>query len=1325
MTNSSTSIHISDPTSRAEIIWHTKTVEQVVDQLQTSLTLGLSEDEVMRRQQIYGLNELTADGGATWFKILMRQLMDVMNWIFIVLGVVSYVLGDYITGSLLIVVAIVNTYLSFQQEYAAEQTLAALRDLSSPRADVIRNGKEETIDSKQLVPGDVLLIKEGDSAAADARLVYLSNLEADEALLTGESLPVQKKLIVLEKEGMCSYYEPLGDRINMIYSSTIISKGRGQAIVTSIGMNTEIGKVASQLSEANHEGDQTRIQKSMNHMYIGLLCVAVLSVIVVFASVKFQNIDRDIVMYAVTCALSVLPAGLTTVMTVTLVLGGKEMTKQRAIVRKLKVLETLGSITHIFSDKTGTLTMAKMVVVRFWTPNEGYFYVTPNGLAPQGDIYQTYDAVDEQVDFEKATLVEKMNLSHDTNRLVECAALCNMSSIRKKEKGKPAVTTTKDEKVVVRHDEHALEKKKSRVSAIELPEQQDDNEDTESDNWVASGAPTEVALQVFAHKFGRGKPDLTEQGEWEMIEEYQFDSTIKRMSTVWYNRPLNHTCVFTKGAAERILPLCVNASNQNAIMQHVEALAAKGLRVMAMAYRENVDASLVHTSSGRDLLECDLTFVGLCGILDPPRKESKQAVREAHRAGISVHMLTGDHAITATAIAKELNILNETTMSPQVLQQLVMTGPQFDALTEDEIDALPHLPFVVARCSPETKVKMILASKRRNNISAMTGDGVNDSPSLRIADVGIAMGKNGSDVAKQASDIILTDDNFATIIRAIAEGRRIYQNMQRFLLYFWIALLGLWLVLILCLAIRDPNNRSVSPMSTIQMLFLYVAFTPPAGELSIQPASKTVMLEPPRPPKESLFNREIIMDLLVYSLGLAAVCLVAFIIPLYTGGHNGIEGVNCEANFNFSACESFFRGRGLFLAVITCSTLVLMIHCRSYRDSEWGVRGLKETLKSKTILYTLLFDIGCLVIFFYAPSVAIKGFYMLWITWEWAIVVAMAVFIILSPIELPLSFNGDLEDIPTDTEEDVSTLSEDARLSYESAKTWQEHHPPNSIPTDITPPQLVSIQEKGVSAFEFEWELEANCFVAGRTEIQFMEGENCVQTNLPLPRNQEVYYWEAKMYDKPESTLVSVGIATKPYPSWRLPGWNRYSIGYFSNNGSKCFSSPFNYKPYGLPYKHGDVIGVGYRHRTGSVFFTRNGRKMEEAYAGLRWNLFPTIGANGPCQIHVNLGQAGFVFVEANVKKWGLAPSMGTLAPPPAYGTERDTVLLAMGTSRDQEETLIDMDGFARTHPHRPPPYQHHPHQHHHANNTTIATTTTTSTSNNNHTTTEQESLLD
>lgn len=972
--------------------WHIKSVDDVAHELNTSLSTGLTDAEVLSRQAKFGLNELASDGGATWVTVLLRQFKDVMHLIFVILGAVSYGLGDYITGSLLIVVAIVNLYLAFSQEYAAEQTLAALRSLSSPKADVIRNGVECTVDSNQLVPGDLLLVKEGDSAAADARVVYLSNLEADEALLTGESLPVQKKLVILEKED-----EPLGDRINMIYSSTIISKGRGQAIVTATGMSTEIGKVASKLSDGDN-GDRTRLQKSMSKMYVILLITAIISAIIVLASVKFQP-DYDTAMYAMTAALSVLPAGLTTVMTVTLVLGGKEMTKQRAIVRKLKVLETLGQITHIFSDKTGTLTMAKMVVVWFWTPKEGYFYVTPNGLAPEGEIYRTFDEmVDKPTESEKAQLLEKVqgSLSIDTDRLIECAALCNMSSINRRQ-------ISEDD---LKNPGAKLERKKSIVSGIEFDMGEVPEEETESDDWIPSGAPTEVALQVFAHKFGRGKPQLTAETGWELIEEYQFDSTIKRMSTIWYNRPLEQTIVFTKGAAERILPLCVNLptkESQDEVLNQVHSLAAKGLRVMAMAYRDikGMDINtVINTSNGRELIECELTFTGLTGIYDPPRAESRVAIKQAHQAGVSVHMLTGDHEITATAIAKELNILNEKTMSPEVIRSLVMTGPQFDALSEDEIDALPHLPFVVARCSPDTKVKMILASQRRNYISAMTGDGVNDSPSLRIADVGISMGKNGSDVAKQASDIILTDDNFATIIRAIAEGRRIYQNMQRFLLYFWIALAALWAVLLISLAIRDPVNRSVAPISTIQMLYLYLVFTPPAGVLSVQPASKTVMLEPPRPPTESIFNKEILMDLFFYAVGMAAANMAAFLIPLYTFGHHGVEGVQCDVHantndFDYDGCYSLYRARGTMLAFMTISTLVFMVHCRSYRESEWGLTGLKKTIHSQTFNYTLLFDVVTLCIFFYVPNTAIKGFFMMGITWEWGVVAALLAFSII------------------------------------------------------------------------------------------------------------------------------------------------------------------------------------------------------------------------------------------------------------------------------------------------------------------------------------------
>ncbi|KAL0139843.1 hypothetical protein V8B55DRAFT_1501822 [Mucor lusitanicus] len=948
--------------------WHAKSIEQTADHFQTSLENGLSTNEITSRHITYGFNELSADGGPKWLKVLIGQLLDVMNWIFIALAIASYCLADYITGSLLMFIALLNLYLGFSQEYAAEQTLAALRNLSSPMADVIRDGNEQSIPSREVVPGDILLVKEGDSVGADARLVYVSNLEADEALLTGESVPVAKQLVVLEKPD-----EPLGDRINMLYSSTIISKGRGKAIVTCTGMHTEIGKVASKLNDAS-DSDRTRLQKSLDKMYFILLVASVICVIIVLASVKFQA-DYDTGMYAMTAALSVLPAGLTTVMTVTLVLGGKEMTRQKAIVRKLKCLETLGSVTNIFSDKTGTLTMAKMVVVRFWTPVQGFFYVTPNGLAPKGDIYCTHDKLTDKVsDDVDAELIDKTNLTPDLAHLVRCAALCNMSSIYQR-----------DEKDVVIEDDK------------KVPEL--DNEDTESDDWIASGAPTEVALQVFAHKFGMGKPDLENSG-WELLAEYQFDSTIKRMTTICLDKNTGLIYAFTKGAAERVIQLCSNMSTEAdraPVLENVNVLAAKGLRVMAMSYRKldlpsDVTAEELQQGS-RDDIERDLTFLAICGIYDPPRKESRQAVREAHRAGISVHMLTGDHEITATAIAKEINILNKN-LSDADLKRLVMTGTAFDAMTDETIDALADLPLVVARCSPETKVKMIQASARRNNIAAMTGDGVNDSPSLRIADVGISMGKNGSDVAKQASDIILTDDNFATIIRAIAEGRRIYQNMQRFLLYYWILLFSLAIVVLVCLAIRDPAGRSAAPMSTLQMIYIYIAITPPAGSLSTQPASKTVMKEPPRPPTESIFNREIIMDTVAYSLGVTIVCLVAFLVPLYTIG-DGVGGVNCDSDYVAGACDSFYRGRASLLVSFTLSSLVVMVHCRSYRNCEWNAAGIRETLRSKTFVGTFIFDIVTLVLFIYIPAVAIQGFRMMAITWEWGLDMGLVLFIIL------------------------------------------------------------------------------------------------------------------------------------------------------------------------------------------------------------------------------------------------------------------------------------------------------------------------------------------
>ncbi|CAO3592175.1 unnamed protein product [Absidia cylindrospora] len=771
-------------------------------------------------------------------------------------------------------------------------------------------------------------------------------------------------------------------------------------------MNTEIGKVATKLNEAG-DGDTTQLQKSLNKMYIALMATSALCVIIVLATVKFKA-NYDVGMYCMTAAMSVLPAGLTTVLTVSLVMGGKEMTKQKAVVRKLKCLETLGSVTNIFSDKTGTLTMAKMVVVRFWTPQQGFFYVEPNGLVPRGKVYATEGLVDNTKQYQDLKALDTSDtkaspLDHDIKQLVHCAALCNMSSVRRRhdddDQNNERLTA---DTINERHHADPEKPPSSPTSQDQVTETEEGVEES-SDDWIASGAPTEVALQVLAHKFGMGKPTLMAKN-WTLLSEYPFDSTIKRMSTLYVHHDDDsgddRVVLFSKGAAECILPLCINIDSEKEsehVHSTVDLLAGKGLRVMAMAYRamDNVDMEKVKDMS-RDDIERELVFVGLAGIYDPPRAESRQAVDEAHGAGISVHMLTGDHEVTATAIAKEINILNETTMSKETIRSLVMTGTQFDAMSDDDIDQLVRLPLVVARCSPETKVKMIQASKRRHNISAMTGDGVNDSPSLRIADVGIAMGKNGSGVAKQASDIILTDDNFATIILAIAEGRRIYQNMQRFLLYYWICLAGSAIVVLIALVVRDPAGHAVAPLSTLQMVLIYCAITPPASSLSIQPASKTVMIEPPRPSNESLFNKEILMDTFAYSIGTAIICAVAFFVPLFAGvdGPVGVAGVDCDSNYQPWLCDSLYRSRGSLLVTFLLSTLVTMAHCRSYRFSEWGIDGIKKTLRSRVWVGVLIFDIVVMVLFLYIPVVAIKGFRQLGISWEWGMNIGLVILYI-------------------------------------------------------------------------------------------------------------------------------------------------------------------------------------------------------------------------------------------------------------------------------------------------------------------------------------------
>ncbi|KAI8820837.1 uncharacterized protein EV422DRAFT_596121 [Fimicolochytrium jonesii] len=934
--------------------WHTLDATAIATTLQTDLLTGLTPTSVAARLTKYGHNQLSGNGSPTWVKILLMQLIDPMNWLFLALGVAGFLLRDYITGGFLTALALINLGLSFSQEYAAEQTLAALKSLSNPVATVVREGKEVKVSTQEIVPGDIVVLNHGDAVPADCRVVEVTDLQTDESLLTGESLPVKKDTATLPTPD-----EPLGDRINMVYSSTIISKGRARAMVVATGMSTQIGRIATTLQNTD-KSDLTRLQKSLYKMYVSLMFVSIGGAVLVLATQKF-NVSYQLGMYAVTVALSVLPAGLTTVLTVTLVMGGKEMTKHNAIVRKLKSLETLGSVTHIFSDKTGTLTQAKMVVVNCWIPGVGHVFVEPRGVEPVGDVYITGAVAVESAPKPGTPNITRVGKATDEplddhiRDFTLCAALCNLASI----------TSSFD--------------------------------DTKTPTYATSGSATEVALQAYAHKLSMSKPTLENEQGWVPIYDFPFTSNLKRMSVV-YRGPGGEVKVFTKGAAEILLGLCVpDEERDGKVREMVDEFAQRGLRVILLASRtlprdEVPVDDAAWTTIERGTVERELEFLGLAAIYDPPRPESASSVRQAHEAGISVHMLTGDHQRTAVSIAYQIGILTRDPrlLSPAELQRVCTTGPAFDALTDAEIDTLNPLPLVVARCSPETKVKMLHAAHRRNHITAMTGDGVNDSPSLAIADIGIAMGLAGSDVAKSASDIVLADDNFATIIVAIREGRRLYTNIQRFLLFYWITLLCCALVVIVNVAVKDPAGLPAPPFTPMMILLLFCLTTTPAAAISMQPASPTTMSNPPRPPTESIFNPEILRDLGFYSLGTALLCAGAYETVLFTGG--GITAEKCDDVYMPEGCGPLYRARTTLLATYLLTALVQSVHCRSFRAREFTTRaGLVKTKNDTTLLVSTAAGVTVLCVVVYVTQIGRAAFKFDPIGWEWGWVVGATV----------------------------------------------------------------------------------------------------------------------------------------------------------------------------------------------------------------------------------------------------------------------------------------------------------------------------------------------
>ncbi|EWC43895.1 hypothetical protein DRE_01247 [Drechslerella stenobrocha 248] len=929
---------------------------------------------------------------------------------------VSFGIKSWIEGGVVAAVIVLNIVVGFFQEFSAEKTMDSLRSLSSPTASTVRDGRTVNIPTAQVVPGDMVEMKTGDTIPADVRLIEAVNFETDEALLTGESLPVRKDADTTFDEDTGP-----GDRLNVAYSSSTVTKGRARGIVYATGMCTEIGSIAAALRKKDgrvrpvkrkpdgtakpHRYAQaygltavdaigrflgvntgTPLQKKLSRLAILLFGIAIICAVIVLGANGFRS-RQEVIIYAVATGLSMIPASLIVVLTITMAAGTKRMVERHVIVRNLKSLEALGCVTDICSDKTGTLTQGKMIAKMAWVPSRGTYSV---GL--------TKEPFNPTVGFVTldAQSPKEMNLSRpDETKAAETdsnLALLDNQEIR------DFMNVASLANLAIVHKAH------------------------DGSGWLARGDPTEIAIQVFASRFDMNKAALTSgsSATWKQIAEFPFDSDIKKMSVIFNHEATGRKWVFSKGAVERVIYSCTSLVRQadvvsemtseirNEILEQMESLASLGLRVLALASREYTEDIPKGVDIDRNAVECNLTFRGLIGLYDPPRPESAPAVKKCHKAGIQVHMLTGDHPGTARAIALEVGILPSRMdrLSKDVSDAMVMTAAQFDKLSEDEVDRLPVLPLVIARCAPNTKVRMIDALHRRKKFCAMTGDGVNDSPSLKRADVGIAMGETGSDVAKSASDIVLTDDNFVSIVAAIEEGRRMFDNIQKFILHLLAENISQALTLLIGLAFKDVSGISVFPLAPVGIMWVIMITSglPDMG-LGFEVAAPDILERPPQNLKHGVFTLEILLDMLVYGIWITALCLSSFLLVLYGFG-DGQLGQNCNNEYS-SDCDLVFRARATTFACLTWFALFLAWEMVDMRRSffrmqpgsnryltQWAI----DIWRNKFLFWAIIAGFVTIFPALYIPVINHKVFKHTGISWEWAIVFA-ATFLFFAGVE--------------------------------------------------------------------------------------------------------------------------------------------------------------------------------------------------------------------------------------------------------------------------------------------------------------------------------------
>lgn len=892
--------------------WHELEVKDALKKLRTS-ERGLTEGEVKSRLDEYGMNEIKRKKKISKLRIFANQFTSPLVIILIIATILSALIGEMLDALVILIILIFNAVFGFFQEYRAEKTIEALKKLTAPEAVVVRDGKTKRVPSNLVVPGDIVILEQGAKVPADLRITKEVELKIDESALTGESVSVSKCTEVIK----C---KTLAEMANMAFMGTVVTYGRGYGVVVNTGMKTEIGKIAKMVEEAGEQTTPLQERLAGFARKLGFIIIAI-SIIVIAIGILRGHALMEMITTGIALAVAAIPEGLPAVVTITLAIGLKKLAKHKALVKKLPAVEALGSTSVICADKTGTLTKNEMTVRKIWYKDR-LIEVTGKGFEPTGDFISNKKKTDPHKDKSLALLLKT-------------GVFCNNAQLEQDE------------------------------------------------SWSIIGDPTEGALVVAAAKARLDKKTLEKENP--RLHEIPFTSERKMMSTV--NMTEKKSILYVKGAPETIISLCtkiyengrvriLKRNEKKTILELNQNLSNEALRVLAFAYREVKIKNFENPDEKLDKkLERDLVFIGLAGMIDPPRPDVEENIKLCKKAGIKAVMITGDHKNTALAIAREIGMLEE--------GDRALTGEELDAISDEKLTEMVEHISVYARVDPKHKVKIVNAFRKKGHIIAMTGDGVNDAPALKNADIGIAMGIKGTDVAKEASHMILADDDFSNIVRAVEGGRQIYDNIKKFIYYLLSSNIGEVMVVLLAMLIFiDPSGNSLLPLLAVHLLWInLVTDGPPALALGIDPPSPDVMSRPPRDPKEKILSK-------------GAIRFLVMIGVIMTIGTLGI--------FWWGLAFSLDKARTLAFTTLVVYEMFNVINCRSLKFSIFRI-GL---FSNRKLIYAIMASIILQLLVIYTPAIQI-GFRTVALgLFDWFVIVAISsTVLIITQLKIKL-FGG-------------------------------------------------------------------------------------------------------------------------------------------------------------------------------------------------------------------------------------------------------------------------------------------------------------------------------